>query len=418
MAIKNLTLDKIRSGKFYVVKPANGNYPDTGILWKSIEDSPSAITFGTSRKKFDFIYEVAPDENYNFVINKPADVSEFPGFSASMQAYSSSVIQFNTNMIEEAEEDGTTYLCFEKDGKYFNVSWLVPETIPEFKSDKNKFLFKPMEVALPKKPVGLLELSLVAQYEDHFKALKRLNSTSNASAIAVYKDGHTKQQSSAPCHGFINELGNNVNHIITYIKTGITGDAERFYTYWLTQVSPYKDLFLVKDVDLITDIKCFVVDVNYPSNLVSSALISSRLFWESKLKLEVFYKLCKRGVDSNLAFVVAQSALHGDDSNTLSFCQTDSWHFTLLPCGMTNKGIINFTLGLPLNKNELFTKNQDFTSPHRVFDLWGGSGTNTLFKSLQNIYKKKDGYKVVYKNVDEALDDAIGIIQELCSDVF
>jgi hypothetical protein len=154
----------------------------------------------------------------------------------------------------------------------------------------------------------------------------------------------------------------------------------RDFIDWLVNRSPYESVFISKNVDEIVADKCTTVEAKSPSNLMVGALIAARGLWEYTHIGRGWYELYKRGVNENLAFLLAHKANFSTDGN-VSFCNNGGGHKSInINSGV--QGLRRFILNEPALLNEPY---KDCLKYGNIDNTWIGSTTDMGTNALKNI---------------------------------
>lgn len=364
MKVKNLSVDKVREGMCIVAK-AKGTY-DNGSVFADVKKIGEQFLQLRKMKRsaFDFIYELK--DTIEVVVRKPSKTDKWPGWSPAMDKFDGHKMQIKAGDIELFDEDGIKehYLMLD-DETGVNLAWVEPTSVPEFKDEQYKHLFKPVEIALPKKPLGLSEIKLLADdsIQEAFAAIKKgARGTAN---WCVIKRGDIKNIFGQACHYELRRAGK-CDYIVTDFGK-VNTEASIWWGYYLANLSPLKDCFLLKDIDAIVESGGYVLDVSQPSNAIGMACIATRQAWEYEDRVEAFYALCKRGVPVDLAFLAAQKAVYSKD--TLKWTRDHIGH-GVIPVGtIGDKGCVSFI-------------NHKMAQPKKPFVVDNNyEGTDNLFKA-------------------------------------
>jgi len=411
MKVKNITPDLMKAGKWYIVKPTNGVYHKNGVLHFCEEDAPRRLM---GRLKFDFIYEFPAKYELKFFILKPENMDEWPRWTKVMDKYNGTIHPITTKDINTIEDDeelgGNRYI--EIEGFGFSPNWFTPTEIPDFSEDKYKFMFVPTEVTLPKKSLTLSESLVTSKLSEQIDTLKKHN-RSTADFIVFKEDGDFNEYYGEACHS---SLSNNRNIGSKYVLSSIrcqvdvTEDSLKSYYYYLTNESPMKGAFIVKNIEWICHNKQFICTSKVPSNLLAAALIATRQAWEYPNTVNSFYKLVSAGVDSHLAYLLCNSC-GGVKDGGMCFTRYTSNHSAIDADHMSDKDVLNFIkTGKPLFALGNYTKQVSY---RRVFDLYASGDKSTLLTKLVAACRGEYG-KAKYITIEETVD----VIQSWCDEFY
>ena len=339
------------------------------------------------------------------VVHKPSKTDKWPGWSPAMDKFDGHKMQIKAGDIELFDEDGIKehYLMLD-DETGVNLAWVEPTSVPEFKDEQYKHLFKPVEVALPKKPLGLSEIKLLSDdsIQESFEAIKKgAKATAN---WCVVKGVVIKNVFGQACHYDLRHSGE-CDYIVTdfgKVKT----DASMWWGYYLANLSPLKDCFLLKDIDAIVD-GGYVLDVSQPANAIGMACIATRQAWEYEDRVNAFYALCKRGVPVDLAFLAAQKAVYSKD--TLKWTRDHSGH-GVIPVGtIGDKGCISFINHKMTEPKKPFVENNDYDGTDNLFRA---GGDRAFEQGLGQIGGEMVRGMVKPLPIEQSLDACVEFLQE------
>lgn len=410
MKIKNLSVDKVREGMCIVAK-ANGTY-NNGSVFADVKKVGEKFLQLRKMKRsaFDFIYELK--DTIEVVVRKPSNTDKWPGWSPAMDKFDGHKMQIKAGDIELFDEDGIKehYLMLD-DEIGVNLAWVEPTSVPEFKDEQYKHLFKPVEIALPKKPLGLSEIKLLADdsIQEAFAEIKKgARLTAN---WCVVKGGYVKSEFGQACHYGLRHAGK-CDYIVTEFGKVKTG-ASIWWGYYLANLSPLKDCFLLKDIDTIVESGGYVLDVNQPTNAIGMACIATRQAWEYEDRVNAFYALCKRGLPVDLAFLAAQKAVYNND--TLKWTRDHSGH-GVIPVGhIGDKGCVSFINHKMTEPKKPFVENNDYSGTDSLFRA---GGDRSFEQGLGQIGGEMVRGMVKPLPVEQSLDACVEFLQEWADEHF
>lgn len=403
MKVKNLSVDKVREGMLIVAK-AKGTYVNGSVFADVKKVGEQFLQLRKmKRSAFDFIYELK--DTIEVVVHKPSNADRWPGWSPAMDKFDGHKMQIKAGDIELFDEDGIKehYLMLD-DETGVNLAWLEPTSVPEFKEEQYKHLFKPVEVALPKKPLGLSEIKLLADdsIQEAFKLIKK-GARGTANWCVVVGDS-VKSKFGEACHYGLRHTGK-CDYIVTEFGK-IKTDASIWWGYYLANLSPIKDCFLLKDIDAIVENGGYVLDVKQPANAIGMACIATRQAWEYGDRVDAFYVLCKRGVPVDLAFLAAQKAVYNKD--TLKWTRDHSGH-GVIPVGhIGDKGCVSFINHKMASPNKPFVENNDYSGTDNLFRA---GGDKTFEQGLEQIGGEIVRGMVKPMPVEQSIDACVEFLQ-------
>lgn len=410
MKVKNLTVDKIVEGTTIVVKCA-GSHPKGTIFQCYKKVGQKSLKFRkVTRSAFDFIYEFK--DSMDVVVRKPKSVESWPGWSPAMDKWDGYKFRLSMADIESFDEDGISehYVMLD-DEVGVNLNWLEPACIPEFKDSQYKHLFKPVEIALPKKPLGLSEIKLLSD-DSITEAFARIKKGANGTANwCVITNGKIEDEFYQACHYDLKRAGK-CDYIVTEFGKCKTKEAI-WWGYYLANLSPLKGCFLTKDIESIVENGAYVLDVTQPANAIGMACIASRQPWEYPDRVVAFYKLCERGVPVDLAFLAAQKAMYqGDD---LKWTRDHTGHGVIPISTIGDKGCISFINHEYTKPNPPFKEDNDYFGTD---NLYRGGGASSLSSMLGDIGGERVRGVIRALPEEESLNRCVEALQEWCDEYF
>jgi hypothetical protein len=355
------------------------------------------------RSAFDFIYELK--DTIEVVVHKPSKTDKWPGWSPAMDKFDGHKMQLKAGDIELFDEGGIKehYLMLD-DEAGVNLSWLEPTSVPEFKDEQYRHLFKPVEIALPKKPLGLSETKLLADdsIQEAFKAIEK-GAEGTANWCVVVGDS-VKSKFGQACHYDLRVAGK-CDYIVTEFGK-VKTDASIWWGYYLANLSPLKDCFLLKDIDAIVENGGYVLNVKQPANAIGMACIATRQAWEYADRVDAFYALCRRGVPVDLAFLAAQKAVY--NKGTLKWTRDHSGH-GVIPVGhIGDKGCVSFINHKMTEPKKPFVENNNYDGTDNLFRA---GGDRAFEQGLEQIGGEIVRGMVKALSIEQSLDACVEFLQ-------
>lgn len=269
-------------------------------------------------------------------------------------------------------------------------------------------------------------------YDDAREEFKKwaLAYKSSTSAIGwVDKKGKLLKKKEWVCHANLNRAPDDdfewlLNSFQAIPKHNSKEDAE-LYIHWLVNDSPYKEVFITKDAKDIME-NNYVVRVDIPSNMLSSAMIVSRVPTEIyspevSRRLLSWARFVKLGCDPTKAFLY--TSMFATEEGGLFYSPISSGHWAFFPMQNDLKYIKNFLLGRVVAPEGLYCKNRRYENANNI---WGGNygyeekKQYDCFKKLEprkkenkvnlNIFYKDKFSKIIRFVKDE---DVISLIEQL-----
>lgn len=152
------------------------------------------------------------------------------------------------------------------------------------------------------------------------------------------------------------------------------------YMDYILNRSPYKDIFVIKDVDYCLNYGV-LVDTDNPGNVILSGLTLTRMLWEYTSIPLFWAELKKLGVQEDLALLAAHCISRDKDGYHYGLCATNHFAFDL--ADMTEGTVKNYLEGKAVNADKVtMLQSGNFGGVQKLFD---GDG-----KKFLSGYKAKD----------------------------
>jgi hypothetical protein len=421
--VKNISIADMVDGQWYVVKTGNTKVNGALVCCKKDDGKIKVQGRTASQDVIEWAYKVM--EGQKFVYNgKPNQrlramwpfypKEDSPNF-AKWKALKDIEFTEGDFLFREDHEEYYVKSYFDKEnykGAFgLNVAWLDPTFIPEFRDNKYKYLFEPVDIALPKAALGLSELKAISAVQEQFERMQdRHGGTANF--ICINGNGEHKDHFGEACHAALGCTVKGVKYILssafgngnTKVSPGL-----KWYVNYLVNDSSFRDAFLLKDVDTILTNNCYIISGDVPGNIVGLACIATRQPWEYSAQLKCFYDLCKLGVPKHLAFLAIQSYREG------AFTRGYDGHSVLPTDSIGLTGIINYINGAAVNSHKkLFSESGNYRG---VCDSYGTDKDRTFWNGLANL-TKGDGWKAKKIDTEDLMKLAKDFLQEWASDNF
>lgn len=138
------------------------------------------------------------------------------------------------------------------------------------------------------------------------------------------------------------------DYVVQYIDTERSKEeARRAFAEWLVNFSPFRSVFVTKDIDAIMKDNFIVASTDHPSNLMAGGIMATRIFSEHQNVGRVWYGLVKAGLHPSLAFYVAYDFKTEADERTLY--PTSSSHTGCFDTNCTSReGLVNILMDKPV----------------------------------------------------------------------
>lgn len=203
-------------------------------------------------------------------------------------------------------------------------------------------------------------------------------------AFSVIKDGVVIDEGySKACYASLDRHSPGVDYIVVYFmkdrgKWRLTKEAHKPFLEYLFNESPYKDVFLIKDVEycLKYGVLC---NTEVPSNLLVGGLTVLRSLWEYTHIPIQWKALVDLGVQADMALLAAHILLK--DGERYRLRGQGMGHRAFDPDNITKVTAKNFFTRTPPNAKENYKDSGTYSS---INTMWG-SGGDILFSG----YKQK-----------------------------
>lgn len=436
---------------------------DSGVFVKVISISGGNIkvqvlgtTTETAINKLDtredaWLYDPAGSEMN--VIARISDKSAWPGFSPRMarEGWDNKPFVFKEDeLYEVTEEDnpakaGTLLLRHEGDTidpeeemPYINtflMSDIYPAEPPEWRIPRAQRMgIGAIELPLPPKPVAEQHKAIIDALSPHVVELRKKHTGENVS-FAKY-DAEFKlvnEYQNQVCHARLQRSGDqNVSYILTigrndlegrasWVKGYASDEATRLYITYLVGYSPYKDVFLTKDVDFILE-HGYIIDASKPSRLVVAGCFATRQIWEKSERCEGFLSLYKAGIPLDLAFVFGCQCSEYKEGK-IKFAMQGSDHSHLENGRLSDKCILNFVDGKPQFPGKPYNVDESASSNshggcYGVNGMWSkdfADKPSSMFQKLKDIKGAGSWGKAL--PVEDAVEKAADLIDDWIKEV-
>lgn len=171
-------------------------------------------------------------------------------------------------------------------------------------------------------------------------------------------------------------------------------DKRLFINYMLND-SPWKEVFINKDVDHVLK-NHWWVDATVPSNFLANALVATRLPTEFPQRFRVFIDAVKEGVSGDEAYIMSM-LLNKSSKNYNWSLASGHICFNTSPIQEVYKRFVNHTpkdMGQPYNKVQGYNSNNGVWGP----DYGGGNkGQDLLFRIVPESMTVAKNLNIFYK---------------------
>ncbi|QHJ82115.1 MAG: hypothetical protein [Caudoviricetes sp.] len=435
------------SGVFVKVVSISGANIKVQVLGTSTETSINSL----DTRKDAWMYDPAGSDMN--VVARIADKAAWPGFSPRMarEGWDNKAFVFKEDgLYEVTEEDnadkaGTLLLRHEgdtidpeEDMPYINtflMSDIYPAEPPEWRIPRAQRMgIGAIELPLPPKPVAEQHKAIIDALSPHVVELRKKHTSENVSFAKYDADFDlVNEYRNQVCHARLQRTDDKrVKYILTigrndlqgkssWVKGYASDEATRLYVTYLVSYSPYKNVFITKDVDFILE-HGYIIDARQPARLVVAGCYATRQIWEKSERCEGFLSLYKAGIPLDLAFVFGCQCSEYKEGK-MKFAQQGSDHSHLANGQLSNKCILNFLdgkpqfAGKPYNVDESASDNKHGGS-YGVNGMWSSDfavKTSPMFEKLKDI-KQPGGWGKALP-VEDAVERAADLIDDWIKEV-
>lgn len=227
----------------------------------------------------------------------------------------------------------------------------------------------------------------IAQAKAEF--LKKVDWSQNAACAfvgpkgGVTSDGYAT--SGSVCHSFLDRAP--VKFLINGLQEGssygdnpgriLAPEVELWFVDYILNRSPYAETFVTKDAETALKERITVSSGDHPGNLVGAGVVALRRLWEHVYVARAAYDLVQKGVNEDLAFLVAhaiQSPSDINDDTTVSWTANLNWHTSIDIGVMSFKACKNFMERKLTDPNELYSEAGRYRGYSAMYN--GGKGAS------------------------------------------
>lgn len=219
---------------------------------------------------------------------------------------------------------------------------------------------------LPETDVEGLPKALLAEARKH----KATN------GVAKYAFGSKKGVFSmcgnTACHAGLGYPSISPDWVIGYLEKRplVKEEVRRAFTEWLVNFSPFRSVFVTRDIDSIMKDEFAIVSVDHPQNLMAGALQAMRAMSEHSHASVIWYELVKNGVHPNLAFYLGYA--FRTDGKVMY--QSHSGHTGCTsPSCTSRETLVNFLMDKPVNLSKSTYRNShSYSGAQNIFTKGSG----------------------------------------------
>lgn len=308
----------------------------------------------------------------------------------------------------------------------FPLNWVMPTNPPEWRVPRAERMgLGAVVLPLPPKPVkpehqealnALVESGLLKQIA--------VENTENVHHMRISADlKETEINLNQACHARVqDDVDFEAEYLVTsgfnngtsgWVKGRPCDGALELYISYLTQYSPYADVFISKDPAFILE-HGYVIDTHQPNNLVLGACFATRQAWEKPYRAEAFLALYKASVPLDAAFMFgSQCSQFSGGKMKMALSSGDHNHFQ--NSQVTDKCMINFLTHKPAMPGKLYSEDVHASSnPRGVDGMWStnyGKGS-AIYKALEAIKIPTAPPHANALPVDDVVERAADIIDD------
>lgn len=175
-----------------------------------------------------------------------------------------------------------------------------------------------------------------------------------------------------------------------------TKEEIHMFVHWLLNESPYSSAFVSKSANYAIKQKCVISNGYAPSNLMVGGLVASRRLWEYSYVVRVFCELAKRGVNKDLAFLLAHLPsvqTKPKDNSELTWTNPLSGHTSLDMYKMSLEACRNFIEHKIQDPNPPYIEQNKFNYYDSMYEEGGRLGLGIGKPTLYDFVSKNFPYE-------------------------
>lgn len=189
--------------------------------------------------------------------------------------------------------------------------------------------------------------------------------------VAIVTPTGVEHSGSTNCFAMLNSFGykkpDKVAILSCIMNGGETEEAFIPYINWLIKRSPYTKAFLSKGAAKVAKDRCIIINPNCPSNIMLGGMIAVRGVSEYKYIARAWLELKNRGVNENLAFILAHHANFGR-AGTVGFLKKSTNHAAVHSYKIDKDYVKAFITNNPVHVLEEYQTSNRYS---RINDTWG-----------------------------------------------
>lgn len=235
----------------------------------------------------------------------------------------------------------------------------------------------------------------VLDYQHNYVMEENLKSSMNTFAV-FNGDGdlHYKPNREI-CYWTLSSMGKGKSYILSFLKDNrnaalVSEELRKRFLEYIVQRSPYKDVFLIKDVDHIIKYG-MLCQTEVPSNLLVGALTVVRSLWEYIDIPLMWEELVNEGVEENLALLAAHKVQKNAKENYTTG-KLSSNHRAFESASLGDSIVKAFLSRKPASPEKNYVDTGHYA---KIQSLWGVACRNPIFKGYKGkVSKKTKGWEL------------------------
>lgn len=160
------------------------------------------------------------------------------------------------------------------------------------------------------------------------------------------------------------------SHVVTmlqpFYETKKYLETSEKFIDWLINRSPMAKVFVTKSSRIAMSKRGVVLSAKHPANLMQAGLIASRYIMEWSSHVKLWGELTSRGVEENLAFIIANFFTINKDNKVSSYGGF-AGHRVFDSSLLDVKAMKNFINNTPEYLTENYATNRSYNGVHRIF---------------------------------------------------
>ena len=194
------------------------------------------------------------------------------------------------------------------------------------------------------------------------------------------------------CHAGLSypTSGDNTEYVVEYLDShpDITKEMKRAFAEWLVNFSPFRSIFVERDIEKIMDDEFVVASVDHPYTLLAAGLMACRALSEHPSTGKIWYELVSNGCHPSLAFYIAYA--YKTDGKQL--WPGHSQHTGCYDPICVQRGtLVNFLNDNITKKSDSYRKKKYYSGSHALFSGGGEDVTTNLTKAINKAVNKQKG---------------------------